>query len=177
MELSGPFCQVRTLWEVCNPEGSSLNHAVHIDLRLPTSTAVRSKCLYKSSHPWDVLIACSYSIPNGHASSQSQLGGLLSPSLSITRILKKKKKKWLISLAVSFLLLSLNRDSLFLAPGNCKTFLLAPLPCRSQGAFCLLWAFPFHWEPDFPFPQLSSSLFSAAQMQHYQKVRKSEDNY
>ena len=51
---------------------------------------------------------------------------------------KKNKIKWLISLAVSFLPVSLNRDSLFLAPGNCKTFLLAPLLCRSQGAFCLL---------------------------------------
>ena len=172
MELSGPFCQVRTLWEVCNPEGSSLNHAVHIDLRLPTSTAVRSKCLYKSSHPWDVLIASQMDMLPLRAS--------WGPSVSFPKYNKnseKKKKKWLISLAVSFLLLSLNRDSLFLAPGNCKTFLLAPLPCRSQGAFCLLWAFPFHWEPDFPFPQLSSSLFSAAQMQHYQKVRKSEDNY
>ena len=66
------------------------------------------------------------------------------PSVSFPKYNKNSGGgKWLISLAVSFLLLSLNRDSLFLAPGNCKTFLLAPLLCRNQGAFCLLWAFPF----------------------------------
>lgn len=126
-------------------------------------------CLYKSPHPWAVVIASQMDMLPLRAS-----GG---PSVSFTMYIKNSGEKSGLSPLLSVSSHHLLIETLsFWHLGTVRFF---SLPFYSAGSRCLLppLSLPLRWDPGFPFPGLSSSLFSAAQMQHYRKVPKSEDNY